>query len=91
MSEASPRIAARRTPAFVARRATEIVRAEGPRGLFLAVLSDLAVATGEALEAAGIRIPFPQQDLHLRNAPELGNALADALRRERSSKPDEPS
>ena len=63
---------------------------ESERG-FLAVLSDLAVATGEALEAAGIRIPFPQQDLHLRNAPELGNALAEALRRDHSAGSDETS
>jgi small-conductance mechanosensitive channel len=63
---------------------------ESERG-FLAVLSDLAVATGEALEAAGIRIPFPQQDLHLRNAPELGNALAEALRPDGRAESDEAS
>ena len=54
-------------------------------------MSDLGVATGEALEAAGIQIPFPQQDLHLRNAPELGNALAEALRSDRSKSSDETS
>ena len=63
---------------------------ESERG-FLAVMSDLGVATGEALEAAGIRIPFPQQDLHLRNAPELGNALAEAFRSDRTTSSDETS
>ncbi len=63
---------------------------ESERG-FLAVMSDLGVATGEALEAAGIRIPYPQQDLHLRNAPELGDALADALRQRRAADSDETS
>ena len=63
---------------------------ESERG-FLAVMSDLGVAAGEALEAAGIRIPYPQQDLHLRNAPELGDALAGALRQGRTADPDETS
>jgi small-conductance mechanosensitive channel len=50
---------------------------ESERG-WLPVTSDLAVAISEAFEVAGITIPFPQRDLHLRNVRELGNALADA-------------
>ena len=42
---------------------------ESERG-YLAVLSDLGVATHEALEAAGIRIPFPQRDVHVYGAAE---------------------
>ena len=48
-------------------------------GDWLRVLSDLAVATTEALEAAGITIPFPQRDLHLRNIPELRDALKQVV------------
>jgi len=36
----------------------------------LEVPSDLAVAINEALKKAGIEIPFPQRDLHLRGVPE---------------------
>jgi small-conductance mechanosensitive channel len=50
---------------------------------WLAVMSDLAVATSEALEAAGITIPFPQRDLHLRNVDELRDALKEAVRADR--------
>jgi small-conductance mechanosensitive channel len=63
---------------------------ESERG-YLNVLSNLAVATEEALEAAGIQIPFPQHDLHLRNVPELGEAIQDAIRASRSSGSDESS
>jgi small-conductance mechanosensitive channel len=41
------------------------------------VRSDLALTTSEALKAAGIRVPFPQRDLHLKNVAELGAALRD--------------
>jgi small-conductance mechanosensitive channel len=51
---------------------------ESERG-WLPVTSDLAVAITEALETAGITIPFPQRDLHLQNVRELGDALADAV------------
>jgi small-conductance mechanosensitive channel len=51
---------------------------ESERG-WLPVTSDLAVAISEALESAGITIPFPQRDLHLQNVRELGDALADAM------------
>ena len=53
---------------------------ESKRG-WPAVQSDLAVATHEALEAAGIEIPFPQRDLHLRSiVPEVRDALAPPAR-----------
>lgn len=42
---------------------------------WVVVSSDLAVAAYEALDAAGITIPFPQRDLHLRNIDELRDAL----------------
>jgi small-conductance mechanosensitive channel len=57
-------------------------------GDWLAVMSDLAVTTSEALEAAGITIPFPQRDLHLRNLAELRDALKDVVGSPRS--PDGP-
>jgi small-conductance mechanosensitive channel len=47
---------------------------------WLEVMSDLAVATSEALEGAGITIPFPQRDLHLRNVPELRDALKEVVK-----------
>jgi len=38
----------------------------------IVVRSDMAVAIHAALDAAGIAIPFPQQDLHLKSVePEL--------------------
>jgi small-conductance mechanosensitive channel len=40
---------------------------ESQRG-FMAVLSDLTVAINRKLKEAGIEIPFPQRDLHLRSA-----------------------
>jgi potassium-dependent mechanosensitive channel len=46
---------------------------------WLGVTSELAVATTEALESAGITIPFPQRDLHLRNVPELRDALKEVV------------
>jgi small-conductance mechanosensitive channel len=60
-------------------------------GDWLEVMSDLAVATSEALEAAGITIPFPQRDLHLRNIPELQDALAEVVRSRRGGPDDPPS
>ena len=42
----------------------------------LRVLSDLAVATTRAFAEAGITIPFPQRDLHLKSVtPETGEVL----------------
>ena len=42
----------------------------------LTVLSDLAVATNRAFAEAGITIPFPQRDLHLKSVtPETGEVL----------------
>ena len=40
---------------------------ESPRG-WLAVISDLTVSINRKLKEAGIEIPFPQRDLHLRSA-----------------------
>jgi small-conductance mechanosensitive channel len=59
---------------------------ESERG-WLPVLSDLAVATYRALTEAGITIPFPQRDLHLRNVPELRDAVTDAVRGSREREP----
>jgi small-conductance mechanosensitive channel len=45
------------------------------------VSSDLRVSINQALAEAGIEIPFPQQDLHLRSVGyEAGVALADGER-----------
>jgi small-conductance mechanosensitive channel len=45
--------------------------------------SELAMAVGRALREAGIEIPFPQREVHLRSAdPEALAALARAARRE---------
>ena len=50
---------------------------------WLAVQSELAVATSAALEEAGIQIPFPQRDLHLRSvSPEVSDALTSGARRD---------
>ncbi len=54
---------------------------------FLQVRSDLTVMTYGALQEAGIEIPFPQRDLHLRSiaaAPPEGRAL------ETTAEPDTP-
>jgi small-conductance mechanosensitive channel len=49
--------------------------------LIYRVQSDIAVATHDALEEAGIAIPFPQRDLHLRSvAPEAAGALPRGAR-----------
>jgi small-conductance mechanosensitive channel len=47
---------------------------------WMPVTSDIAVAVCEAIEAAGITIPFPQRDLHLRNAREVAETVASTLR-----------
>jgi len=49
--------------------------------LIYRVQSDLAMATHDALEQAGIEIPFPQRDLHLRSVPPgAASALPDGDR-----------
>ncbi len=54
---------------------------ESPRG-WPAISSDLAVATAEAFEEAGIEIPYPQRDLHLRSiVPEVREALTGSKTR----------
>jgi len=51
------------------------------RGDFVAVSSDLRVSINQALAEAGIEIPFPQQDLHLRSVGyEAGVALSQSER-----------
>lgn len=44
----------------------------------LTIRSDLRFAILEALQAAGIEIPFPQQDIHLRDLPSIEKAFARA-------------
>lgn len=39
----------------------------GPQGEFARVRSNVALEVGEALDAAGIEIPFPQRDVHIRS------------------------
>ena len=58
-------------------------------GDWLKVMSELAVATSEALEAAGINIPFPQRGLHLRNVSEVRDALKEVVKAPRGPS-DEP-
>jgi len=49
----------------------------GRYGEWIQIRSDLNVAVNRALAEAGIEIPFPQRDLHLRSvAAEAGSALA---------------
>lgn len=55
---------------------------------WMAVMSDLALATHRALRDAGIKIPLPQRDLTVSNFPELANALAKAVPVEHSHKSD---
>ncbi|MEO8351558.1 MAG: mechanosensitive ion channel domain-containing protein [Chthoniobacteraceae bacterium] len=43
---------------------------------WMAIRSDLSVAIDEALKAAGIEIPFPQRDLHLRSVAEEVRGLS---------------
>lgn len=50
-------------------------------GSWLKVASDLTLAVSEALEKAGVTIPFPQRDLHFRNADALRDALGPGQRR----------
>jgi small-conductance mechanosensitive channel len=57
---------------------------------FLRVTSELAVTTTESLASAGITIPFPQRDLHLRNVPELRDALKEVVGSPRPLGPDSP-
>jgi small-conductance mechanosensitive channel len=46
-------------------------------GEWVSIRSELAIRVHDALRDAGIAIPFPQQDVHLRSvAPEAGAALA---------------
>ncbi len=41
------------------------------------VESDILTAVDKALRNAGIEIPYPQRDLHLRNVDQLADAIAD--------------
>jgi small-conductance mechanosensitive channel len=51
---------------------------ESARG-WLPVQSDLSVGINRALAEAGIQIPFPQRDLHVRNVSELREAVTEAM------------
>jgi small-conductance mechanosensitive channel len=57
---------------------------------WLGVTSELAVSITEALESADITIPFPQRDFHLRNVPELRDALKEVVGRPGPLGPDSP-
>jgi small-conductance mechanosensitive channel len=45
---------------------------------FLRIRSELNVATHDALRDAGITIPFPQRDLHIRSLPAAPQPLSAA-------------
>jgi len=49
--------------------------------LLYRVKSDLAVATYDALQQAGIEIPFPQRDLHLRSVSQRARGAPEAQER----------
>ncbi|MBD3853381.1 MAG: mechanosensitive ion channel [Acidobacteria bacterium] len=51
-------------------------------GDFVAVASDLRVGINRALAEAGIEIPFPQQDLHLRTVDDEARATLAHSERE---------
>ena len=53
--------------------------------VFLAVRSDLMVGLTAALAEAGIEIPFPQRDLHLKTLPESLQLEASTKPRKESS------
>ncbi len=52
----------------------------------LTVASDLRFSIFRELKAAGIEIPFPQRDIHIRNAEEVGTLMAGAGRSSASNK-----
>ncbi len=52
------------------------------RGDFVAVASDLRVGINRVLAEAGIEIPFPQQDLHLRSVGDEARVALDHSERE---------
>jgi small-conductance mechanosensitive channel len=52
------------------------------RASFIQVASDLRVRITEALEEAGIVIPFPQRDLHLRSVDRSAADVLSGRRRE---------
>jgi small-conductance mechanosensitive channel len=57
-------------------------------GEWVGIRTELSMRVYEALRAAGIAIPFPQQDLHLRSvAPEAGAALAGGRSPETAREP----
>jgi len=53
----------------------------------LAIQSDLHVAVNRALAEAGIEIPYPQRDLHIRGIDGVSPAAADALATARPAPP----
>ena len=58
---------------------------------WLAIRSEMAIEIHRVLNEAGIEIPFPQRDLHLRSvAPELGAGLAALAHQEPGPLPAQP-
>ena len=56
---------------------------------YIRVSSDLRVAMNAALVAAGIEIPFPQRDIHLRSIDEnAADVLLERGAEDRKSTPD---
>ncbi len=92
VAKASPRVLAEPAPqAFMVRfgdssldfRLLAWVRAEE----FVDAASDLNVGVDAALKEAGISIPFPQRDLHLRSVDETRRAPSPAARADSPSLP----
>jgi potassium efflux system protein len=54
------------------------IRAWSAFGDWVTVRSELGIRVNEALVAAGIQIPFPQQDVYVRAFPELGAGTGTA-------------
>jgi small-conductance mechanosensitive channel len=61
----------------------------GRFGDYLRVRSELTAAVNKALAEAGITIPFPQQDVHLRSG-DAGSAEGSTERSDKGLKPDSP-
>jgi potassium-dependent mechanosensitive channel len=58
---------------------------------FLTIKSDLTVAVHDGLQAAGLEIPFPQRDLHLRSIDSAAVARIGAIQAPEVGDPPEPA